>query len=129
MLLYKGRLLLPSSYEACARIFVPAYITLSLCPPSYLCPFNEEITALVDMSRAFLGIAAGNEMAEDCMNAVINDVGALLDWKSNRVRPTRRSSSRKSNISSGKSGGMNSSKTATVKSNKNHTISKSSSGG
>lgn len=48
-----------------------------------LCP------ALVDMSRAFLGIAAGNEMAEDYMNAVANDFGALLDWKSCRVRPTR----------------------------------------
>ncbi|CAM9378526.1 unnamed protein product [Ectocarpus sp. 13 AM-2016] len=45
-------------------------------------------TALVDMSRAFLGIAAGNEMAEDYMNAVASDVGALLDWKSNRIRPS-----------------------------------------
>lgn len=39
------------------------------------------------MSRAFLGIAAGNEMAADYMNAVVGDFGALLDWKSNRVRP------------------------------------------
>ncbi|CAM9679368.1 unnamed protein product [Scytosiphon promiscuus] len=44
-------------------------------------------TALVDMSRAFLGIASGNEMAEDYINAVASDFGALLDWKSNRVRP------------------------------------------
>ncbi|CAM9288733.1 unnamed protein product [Hapterophycus canaliculatus] len=45
-------------------------------------------TALVDMSRAFLGIASGNEMAEDYVNVVASDFGALLDWKSNRVRPT-----------------------------------------
>ncbi|CAM9815416.1 unnamed protein product, partial [Pylaiella littoralis] len=44
-------------------------------------------TALVDTSRAFLGIAAGNEMAEDYMAAVVDDFGALLDWKSNRIRP------------------------------------------
>lgn len=42
------------------------------------------------MSRAFLGIAAGNEMAEDYMGAVVDDLGALLDWKSNRVRPAPR---------------------------------------
>lgn len=40
------------------------------------------------MSRAFLGIAAGNEMAADYMNAITNDLGALLQWKSNRIKPT-----------------------------------------
>lgn len=41
---------------------------------------------LVDTSRAFLGIAAGNEMAAQYINAVVSDLGALLDWKSSRVR-------------------------------------------
>lgn len=44
--------------------------------------------AVVDMSRAFLGIAAGNEMVADYMNTVVNDLSALLDWKSNRVKPS-----------------------------------------
>ena len=43
------------------------------------------------MPRALLGIATGNDMVGEYMNAVVNDLGALLDWKINRVRPTTRS--------------------------------------
>lgn len=46
----------------------------------------------MDRSRALLGIAVGNEMVEDYMDAVVNGFGAVLDWKSNRVRPHRRRS-------------------------------------
>lgn len=47
------------------------------------------------MSRAFLGIAAGNEMAEEYVSAVADDLGALLDWKSNRIRPAPKKAAKK----------------------------------
>ncbi|CAB1107153.1 unnamed protein product [Ectocarpus sp. CCAP 1310/34] len=67
----------------------PTSLCLTISSLCFLCVSRPPSPpALVDMSRAFLGIAAGNEMSEDYMNAVASDVGALLDWKSNRIRPS-----------------------------------------
>ena len=42
----------------------------------------------LDQSRAFLGMSRGNEMLQSYMEAIVGDLGSVLEWKTARVKPS-----------------------------------------